>query len=44
MPIGEEESIPLFLAELRSPGSVFQRLLWRKQTLKLDESETANDP
>lgn len=31
-----------FLAELRSPGSGFQRLLWRKQPLKLDESTAIN--
>ena len=32
------------LAELRSPPSSSGRLLWRKQTLKLDISEALSDP
>ena len=32
------------LAELRSPSDAFQRRLWRKLTLKLDESAAKTDP
>jgi hypothetical protein len=34
----------LFLAELRSSAPAFQRLLWRKLTLELDESAAIVDP
>jgi hypothetical protein len=33
-----------FMAELQSLGNACERLLWRKQTLKLDESAKICDP
>jgi hypothetical protein len=33
-----------FLAVSRSPASAFERLLWRKQTLKLGISVEISDP
>jgi hypothetical protein len=33
-----------FLAELRSSVGAIERLLWRKQTLKLDEAAAITDP
>ncbi len=32
------------MAEIRSPRQEIGRLLWRKQTLRIDFSESANDP
>jgi len=32
------------LAVLRSPGSVYERRLWRKRSLKLDEPAARDNP
>jgi len=44
MPIGEEESIPLFMAVDCLLPEVDEGLLWRKLTIILDESAAISDP